>query len=401
LNIHARRWLTSLVERLFGGSPAPCGLSRRSLRIVASYAAAAFVWRSMVNVTLVFAILVLLGRVHWLLAAAATSAMATGVGGRLYAGRKRLMARQPQIAVGRVAAMGCAAFGAVCLVAYWLASPATIRAPGIVEYQPLVSVRSSSPGFVRQLHVQDGDQVTAGQVLAVLENQELAAQLRMAELDIEKSVAGCRMLRQAGETAKEQAALAAQQALRKQAAELSRQIESLTIRAPATGKILNRNLSSWQGRYVEAGAELFLLGDERSKEIAVSIQQDDLDLLVRHGDAPVDVRFDAIGASPLVSAIDSIEPRAVTTPLHEALSSQFGGPLAVQLHDDPGNPQTAGYTLLEPHFVAAVRLTEQQSEQLRAGQLATIRFQSWDQSKFLRLQLRLQRWFAGQIAASQ
>ncbi|MEX2141897.1 MAG: HlyD family efflux transporter periplasmic adaptor subunit [Pirellulales bacterium] len=398
LNTHARRWLTSLVERMLGCPPASLGLPPRQTRIVIVYAIAAWLWRTLIYITLLLAIVVLLGRVHVLLAAAAAITLVGGAAYRTCAALIRMSTRQPVMSRRRLALIGCAACVFAVFIAYLLAGPSTIRAPGIVEYKPLVSVRSSSPGFIRQLEVEDGDVVSAGEVLAVLENRELRVQLRMAQLEIDKSVAECRMLRQAGETAKEQAELAAQSALRKKAAELSRQIKSLTIRAPAGGKVVGRNLASWLGRYVEQGTELFSIGDERSKEVVVALQQDDVDLFLQHGDAPIEIRFSAIGAPAIESTVESIEPRARVDPPHEALSSQVGGPLAVRLVDDADTPKASGdYELLDPYFTASVRLSGSQSERLRAGQLATIKFTTWEQTSLRRLQLLLARWYAHQI----
>ena len=398
MNTYGRRWLVSLVERMLGAPPTPLGLSLRSTRIVMVYAAAAFLWRTIVYITLFLAILVVLGRIHLLLAGAAAIVLVAAAAYRAGGGLYRIIAKQPVISCGRLAFVAGSVIVCAALIAYLLAGPSTIRAPGIVEYKPLVRVRSASPGFVRQLSVEDGDVVSAGEILAVLENRELSVQLWMAKLEIEKSVAECRVLRQAGETAKEQAALAAQISLRKKADELSRQLESLTIRAPASGKIVGRNIATWLGRYVEPGTELFSIGDERSKEIIVALLQDDVDLFLEHGEAPIEVRFAAIGVSSMESTVESIDPRASVTPPHEALSSEVGGPLSVQLVQDAEDRDLPGdYELLDPHFTASVRLTGEQSERLRAGQVATVRFTTGDQTSLRRLQLAFERWYAHRV----
>jgi len=401
LNARGRQWLRTRFERLLGVASAPLGLTSRKARFVSIYATAALVWRVLVYLTLLSAILILLARVHMLLALAAASAMLAGVASRTYSYVASL-ANKPAVSARRMVFVGAMAVVVLAGVALLLAGPSTIRCPGIVEYHPLVIVRTASPGFIRQLCIEDGDTVVTDQVLAVLENGELALELRMAELEIEKSVAKCRILRQAGETAKEQAELATQTALQQKRIELARQIESLTIRAPNSGKVIGRNLASWRGRYVETGAELLLIGDDTAKEVVVALAHDDVDLVSQHGEAPITVRFAALGASSIEATLDTIEPRATMHPPHEALSSKYGGPLAVQVVDDSSHSDAASaYQLLDPCFKASVRLTAEQSARLRAGQLATIEFSSTEQSWARRAQVIVHRWFDQRLRSAE
>jgi multidrug efflux pump subunit AcrA (membrane-fusion protein) len=234
---------------------------------------------------------------------------------------------------------------------------------------------------VHELFVHDGQTVAAGQALLRLENQELTVQRKTVELEIEKSIAKCRSLRQAGETAKEQAELAEQAGLRKKQHELASQLDSLTILAPADGKVLGRNLDAWLGRYVELGTELLLIGDEEAKEVLVAIPQDDVELFHRGHDAGLTIRFDAIGVHATDATSMVIEPRATTQPPHEALSSRLGGPLAVRVNDNPlDRDGRATDELLDRCFKASVPLSAQQSRALRAGQLAAVEFTSPEES---------------------
>jgi putative peptide zinc metalloprotease protein len=274
-----------------------------------------------------------------------------------------------------------------------LLRPATISAPGIVEYNPLLVVRAASPGFVRELCVRGDDDVQAGQKLVVLENREIDVQLRLAEIDVEKSIARCRLLLQAGETAKEQAERSQQEALCKKRDELATQVHHLTITAPVGGRIVGRNLEGWLDRHVETGAEIFRIGDESAKEVMVAIAQDDVELFRSGEAAPLNIRFSAAGVSSFVTTGLSIEPRATTIPPHEALSSRLDGSLSVQVSDDVADDRPAADELLDPCFKASAVLTPEHSRRLRAGQRATVELQTSAQSLGRRLIAQVERWF--------
>src|SRR6185436_17120115 len=56
------------------------------------------------------------------------------------------------------------------------------------------------------------------------------------------------------------------------------QLALLAIRAPCSGQILNRKLAALEGTYVEAGQVLLAIGDERKKELHISIAQEDVNV---------------------------------------------------------------------------------------------------------------------------
>jgi putative peptide zinc metalloprotease protein len=398
LNMHGRRWLGSLAARLLGCPVAALGLPPRAATIVKVYAVAATVWRAMVWATLTTALVVLLGRFHPIAAVAGASAIVFLAGRGAIVSFRRWFKQLPACSPRRVYAVAAAGTIAIAITIVAILGPATISAPGIVEYRPLVVVRATSPGFVRELCISDGNEVAAGQKLVVLENRELAVQLRLAEIEIEKSTARCRSHLQAGETAMEQAERSQQVALRKKRDELARQVHELVVVAPAGGRIIGRNLDSWVGRYVETGTELFRIGDESAKEIVAAIAQDDVELFQTGDAAALCIRFSAAGVGSLVTPGLSIEPRATTQAPHEALSSRLDGPLAVVVTEEAANDKTAD-ELLDPCFKASAALSADQSRRLRAGQRATVEFSSSAQSWGRRALAQVERWFDRQLSS--
>ena len=247
---------------------------------------------------------------------------------------------------------------------------------------------------MKEVYADDGGTVLAGEKLFLLENRELAVQLKIAELDVEKSIARCRSLRQAGEVAREQAELSQQAALVKKRDELSRQIDALVITAPATGKILGRRLDTWLGRYVETGTELLSIGEEDRKEFVVAVSQEDVELFKNRDFNAFAVCFSSPGLPRMQASDLAIDPRATTHPPHEALSSRIGGPLAVTMRDDPANPDEAPVDeLLDPCFKASLPLSAEQSRLLRAGLLATVEFRTPQRNGAWRTFLDIRHWF--------
>jgi multidrug efflux pump subunit AcrA (membrane-fusion protein) len=391
--MHGRRWLGSLAARLLDCPVASLGLPPRAMKIVKLYAVAAFVWRFVVWMTLMTALVVLLARVHPIVAVAGATAFALFAGHSATVSLRRWFKQLPPCSPRRLCAV--AASGAIALIigACALLRPATISAPGIVEYQPLAVVRAASPGFVSEMCVRDGDDVRAGQKLVVLENLELNVQLRLAEIEVEKSIARCRSLLQAGETAGEQVERSQQVALCKKRDELARQVRELVVVAPSAGRVVGRNLDGWLGRYVDTGTELFRIGDESAKEVMIAIAQDDVELFQTGDAGPLRVHFSAAGIGSLIATGLSIEPRATTSAPHEALSSRLDGPLAVLVPGDSANSQAAADELLEPCFKASAVFNAEQSRQLRAGQRATVEFQTSQQSRGSRALAQVKGWF--------
>jgi putative peptide zinc metalloprotease protein len=398
LNMHGRRWLSSLAARLLGCPTAPLGLPTRAVRVVRLYAVAATVWRSIVWVTLMTALVVFLARIHAIPALAGASAIALLAGRGAIVSLRRWFKGRSGCSPKRLCGVAASGLIAIAATVYLFLRPATITAPGVVEYRPLVVVRAASPGFIRELCVRDGEVVAAGQRLVVLENRDLAVELRLAEIEIEKSVARCRALRQAGETAKEQAERSQQAAIQKKRDELAQQLQDLIVVAPAAGQIVGRNLDAWLGRYVETGAELFRIGDEAAKEVLLAVDQEDVELFEARGDTALRVRVAAAGADTLLARDLSIEPRGTTRPPHEALSARLGGPLPVLARDHAAGPASPpADELLDACFKAALPLTADQSRRLRAGQLATIEVRTPEQSWGGRTAAQIERWLAHQI----
>jgi putative peptide zinc metalloprotease protein len=309
---------------------------------------------------------------------------------------RRACLGQP-IARGRLALVGASAAGACLLAGFWLGAASRVAAPAVVEYAPLTIVRAGSPGFVREVLAADGQRVDAGQVIAVLENEELRIQWADLSLAIEQSELRGRIAHQAGEISKYQVEAARRESLATKREEVAAQLAALRVQAPAGGRLIARDFPALVGQYVEIGTQLAVIGDERRKELLVAIPQGDIDVYSAQLGKPVEARLQA--AHRIRSQLASFTPRAQRELPHPALSARAGGPLPVRPKSaDHGTETTAdGYELLCPQFTGVVPLPSEQAAGVRAGQLATVRFRSTSENTLGYLLRRIRRWIVDRL----
>jgi multidrug efflux pump subunit AcrA (membrane-fusion protein) len=301
----------------------------------------------------------------------------------------------------RLVRAGLIAAAALALLVWLAARPGRIEAPAVVEYAPPTTLRAGAAGFVRELRVQSGDYVEAGQPILVLENKELAAELADLRLAASQSAAKAREHSANHELAKYQMETADSAAIEKRIRELTRQINTLTIRSPIAGRIVAREIASLPGQYLQQGAEIGVVGNEAVKELIVAVAQDDLESFQALGVGAIDIRI-AGAPGRFQAALERIEPKARLEPPHVALSSRAGGPLPIKMKLAPrsnSNGETAERDeLLRPCFTASVKLSADQASTLHAGQRATVSFTSSVETTGGRLARRCQQWLQDRLS---
>ena len=316
--------------------------------VIGVYGVAALVWRVVVCVGLVITAATMFQGAGVL---AATAAVVLWLGPPLRQFAKYLLNAHTRQRARflRIGAMAGVASALVVTIATRVPFPGARTAPAIVEYSDCTVVRASSPGFVRDVRVLSGQQVTGGQCIAVLENHDLVKELSDLKLRMQQSELRCRQWEQQGKLAACQAEMETLQDLRSKVAEKADRVDDLIIRAPHAGKIIGRNLDTLTGTYLAEGAEVISLADENAKELRVAIAQDDLSVFVRQIGRPV--RVDMPGYPYLTATLSGVIPRALRQPTHPALTALNGGPLPVQPSAAPGS-STKGETfeLLAPRF---------------------------------------------------
>lgn len=290
--------------------------------------------------------------------------------------------------------VGGAAYLLLAVILFCFSTPFRLVAPAVVEYEPLQVVRNYSPGFVRKIEVYSGQAVEPGQVIAVLSNDELDYELADLEQEIAMSQLNIRTFQHKDDIGSLKAEQQKLESLEKQSEDKRLQTSRLEVLAPAAGIIVNRQPESLVGKYLSEGSEVVLLGDEKSKEVRIAVNENDSDAFFAQIGKPVWVRA---GGKIFLSTLSEIEPRANLEPLHPALAATKGGPLPVQRKSKESpekkvDSDTDSFELLTPQFRGEVKLSLDQSVFLAAGQRAQVSFTPQGQSIGDFLFTRFQRW---------
>jgi putative peptide zinc metalloprotease protein len=375
----ARRWLLGV------SAARPAWSSRRAVWI-RGYAVAALAWRIFVCATLLVVTSVLFHGAGLLLSLAAG---AIWIGLPVFRFVRYLLygtaVEQPNRLRFALLAGSAALAVSLVLAAPW---PGAERAHGVVEYAPLTVVRADSAGFYRELRIRDGQRVERGDLLAVLDNPELDNELADLELKLAQAQIKSRRLERDGRLAEYQAELEAIHALEKQREEKQAQVRGLQVRAPVSGVVVSRGLDALAGSYVRQGDPILAIGNERGKELQISVAQDEIDRFAAAVGQPLRMRFTGEGTTTAVLA--RLSPKASTRCPHLALCAPSGGPLAVrsvkqaapsgEFADRTDNAER--FELVEPSFEGSVALTAAQAQRYRAGRLAVVSLGSGDSVAF-------------------
>ncbi len=395
--------VAAMQKYLLGLQPPTTSLPRRKLAMVQIYGAAALAWRVACFLSLALLLLGMFSHFGVLLAAVLL-ALAWGVPGiriarQLVQNRSRQPVNKRRLAVSVGACLSLAAVASLLLV-----HPGTVKAPAVVEYSPLTVIRAATPGFVREIRVRSGDVVEPGQVIAVLENEELLAELADLQLAFQQSVLRERTCHLEAQLGKSQAERANQEALEKKIAEMRDRIAGLTVRTPVGGHAFEPDIDSLEGRYLQTGGVIAFVGTEQTKELLIAVDQDDIDLFLCQLGRAVDVRTRLSGGTWLAARLTQAEPRGSVELPHPAFAAPVGGPLAVRPNRESqrsSENEGGNYELLTPVFLVKAELPPEQSLQLHAGQLATVTFRSPTETVASRIVSRTQAWIQRQIAAGR
>jgi len=246
----------------------------------------------------------------------------------------------------------------------------SVSSPAVVELADTTVMRVECPGFVRTIHVRDGDQVAAGQLLVELGNEEVAAALDRARLDLQQQELRARIAYTRGELAAFQAETAKADSLREAVAEREKYAATLQVRAPFAGRVTGRRLDQLAGVFLRPGDEIAQIGRAEGCDVRIALDQESAAHFRSAIGAPVSVRID--GSSGTLDAfLTRVEARATRELIHPALTALAGGPLPLRRAEEA--EKSDPYELAEPHFVALAHLA---AVQPHLGQLARVKLRT-------------------------
>ena len=186
-----------------------------------------------------------------------------------------------------------------------------VYATGTVESVRHAYVGSKIAGRVTEVPAREGEEVTEGQVLAVLDAREAISQLQeaQAKLDLARNdLSRARRLYKAGHISKAalDQAVSTSQAAESAVEGAKARLDEHFILAPFTGTVLRSEQQIKPGDMVAANQDLFLVGDTSSLEINAEVDEEDIPRI--HPGQTALIRADAFPDKVLKGTVNRITP---------------------------------------------------------------------------------------------
>ena len=352
---------------IFGeSSSAPTNIGRERI-VLMTFGVLATIWRITVSMSLLIAASVLF---HGAGVALAVLGVVMWYGKPLWGFLKSLdtlRLQQPE-RLFRAFAVTSLCASVIAVLFFLVPAPIMISAPGIVDYTDGEVIRAVTPGFIQEVHVVDGQEVTAGELLISLTNEEISAKF----FDLQQKLAQEELRQQTANRDHNGGALSVAQmnleSLKSQLAECQKQVSGLELRANRNGCIVAQDLNRLVGTFAKPGMELMTIGREDQKELQISIGQRDLAGSLQVVGSTVRVRIGTHGS--LSGTLQRVNPQASRTVPHEALAASNGGPLPVVAKESSAKKDDSRETmrLTEHRFTGIVQLAPEDATHLRCGE---------------------------------
>jgi pyruvate/2-oxoglutarate dehydrogenase complex dihydrolipoamide acyltransferase (E2) component len=239
-----------------------------------------------------------------------------------------------------------------------------IKRSAVLEHSQVQTVSAVVPGFLRRIDVQEGQEVTKGQLLAVMENKDLEAELDALRLERESIEVRLRSL---AATPGEEARLAVP-VLRRQLAEVEAQLagseekrRSLELRAPMDGIIRTPRPGQLVGRLFPARQPVVEVGCSDVPRLLIALDEKQA-RRVQPGQS-VKVVFDGLPGEVYNGTVSSVPVSPAPLFSAASLSNLFGGDVPAEMDASSKAPVP-----LHPHYeaVASVDIPLASLERLRA-----------------------------------
>ena len=389
-------WFGDRLKSVFFGTPLTPNLCPPSeLRAASIYGSMAFFWKISISISLTIGAGVLFHGAGLILSAIG---VCLWFGMPIYKQVKSLFgenAKHPVNKARMAISFGCLALLGICMFSI-LKAPACKSAPAIVQFADETLLRADADGFIKELLVNDGDEVKKGQVLLILDNPQLANEVVEIERFADEALTQSRIYKKEDDMALSLAELEKHNELKQQIEEKKQQAAGLQVVTPFDGFVFQRGIENQIGSFANRGDALLSIAQRQTKEVVVSIDQRDLESI--EGSEGEQLRVVFPGQSVFQSTVFRIDPRASQTPLHPSLCAQAGGPLAVRpLADPAAEDQEAQVELLTPRFNAFLSLDQDNSSELHSGQRGRAFFSTKRQSLGSYFYLAACDWLEGKI----
>lgn len=268
-----------------------------------------------------------------------------------------------------------------------------VDAPLVVAYYPSVEVRAAEPGFVAELAVTDSAAVRAGDVLLRLNHPELDVEISELERQIEQSEVRAAQLLQAVMPAAWEAEQERLLALQRRREQLETRRSALTILAPCDGVVLNADVGTLTGRFVQAGEPLLTLGGRSDKQLLAVIDPAAREQFVHHIAQSLDVHL--AGRGSLSARVEDVASRAERSLPHPALGAHCQGELAVRPVQTAADHDSADtYEFADPRLLVRLHLSAADAARLQAGETGSVRLPAERRPLAVLLRESVANWWA-------
>ncbi len=241
--------------------------------------------------------------------------------------------------------------------------PAQVIADGVVWLPDNARVRPETEGFVVRLLAEDGSQVSVGQPLVELQDDELAAERDrlFAQLAKLRSEQFGSLVREPGRARNLAEALESVQAA---LALNETRMQALVVRAGSSGRLVIPRPADLPGSFVPRGHDIGFILADTTTTVRAAVAQQDIGLVRER------LRGARVWLEESATALDARPQRdqpAATAKLPSiALGERGGGRIPVAAGDEKGE------TAAEPHFLVDLDLPDRRP--IRVGARAEVRF---------------------------
>ena len=374
LATHGQQCLHQLGRRIFFALPAPLKTWPEGRTwLVLAYGVGAFIWRILICVGMIMAADSMFFGAGVVLAVFAFVAWVLMPAFRL---TKYVLCGDESESPSRARFGFVSSVLAGCLLLA-MAAPwhEAARAPMVVDFDPVHEIRTGVRGFIDEVFVESGQSIVEGELLIQLSNPELLIQRHQLNQEYQKTQQQGRILHNEGNIAGWQVQSENAESMRQKLFQLDSQIAGLRIVAPCDGVVLDTDIASQTGIWLETGEQAVSIGPADSKQVLALVSENDIDAFRLQANSTVDIHFDGTGYQWQQGHLREPEPRASTEIVHPSFSSTAGGPLEVRVtsHTDANSSQQT-LELLHPHFLVKVDADAEVLEQMPPGRTGVVCF---------------------------
>jgi len=347
LRDRARQAITGLMMRWFTGRPEgrPTDISRRGRTIFIAYAVCSYLymWYIIFRIFRIIGLKLQPYGLENLGRGLIVIAYVAGIAFPLWALGRQLVVRlknDPTEVVGGRWPKLCAGAAAILLVMAICPWPLYVTSSCLLNGTNRVDVTAKSPGFLREILVDEGAHVQKGQTIARLENDELRN--RRLDAEDELHITGLRvqsaMARNSATFVARYNTLESEQLAALDT--LVTNVAGLELKAPVAGTVLTSDLQTRRGTYLRDGDGFCEILPEGKINVIVALSESEAGL-VRVGQ-PLEFRLYSLPGKPFYGKVTKTFVARTEELQNSVLAARFGGDVPTQIglsgHEEPTEP---------------------------------------------------------------